>query len=153
MCGAALQPGSAVPGRDETTLHKQTDVLPELERSPEYITDYEPGVLYLYIAGAVSQDPLVHRGQDPVVLGRGNEALTSSEQVMDLVPYHAYSLGVSRRHALIQPVDVGYTIQDLGSSNGTWVNGNRLEPRQVYPLHRGDHVQLGELVIFVYFFH
>jgi hypothetical protein len=152
MCGAVLKPDVTLPGRDETTLRKVTDVLPDVERPPEYGADYEPGVLYLYISGAVSQEPLVHRGPEAVVLGRGNEGLTASEQVIDLIPYHAYSLGVSRRHALIQPVEDGYAIQDLGSSNGTWVNGSSLEPRQVYPLHRGDHLQLGELVIFVYFF-
>src|SRR5262245_21375540 len=34
---------------------------------------------------------------------------------------------VSRRHAVVRPVDGGLEIDDLGSTNGTWVNGERIE--------------------------
>lgn len=49
---------------------------------------------------------------------------------------------LSRRHASIEYRDGGYWLSDLGSSNGTWVNGARItEPHQ---LHTGDVMQLGE---------
>ncbi len=48
---------------------------------------------------------------------------------------------VSRRHARVISCEVGTAIQDLGSSNGVYVNG-RLSPG-VTPLHPGDVVQLG----------
>jgi pSer/pThr/pTyr-binding forkhead associated (FHA) protein len=34
-------------------------------------------------------------------------------------------------------------IEDLGSLNGTWVNGGRIEPGRAHPLKEGDTVALG----------
>jgi pSer/pThr/pTyr-binding forkhead associated (FHA) protein len=51
---------------------------------------------------------------------------------------------VSRRHARVISADVGTAIEDLGSSNGVYVNG-RLSPG-ITPLHPGDVVQLGGTV-------
>lgn len=48
---------------------------------------------------------------------------------------------VSRRHALVRPGAGTLEIEDLGSTNGTWVNGERIDqPRQ---LVRGDTVSVG----------
>jgi RND superfamily putative drug exporter len=53
---------------------------------------------------------------------------------------------MSRRHARITR-DAGgqITIEDLGSANGTWVNGERIAGRQ--PLHPGDTVKVGQTVL------
>lgn len=48
---------------------------------------------------------------------------------------------VSRKHAVIQRVDSGFVLTDLGSFNGTLVNGQRLT--QSTPLYDGDQIQLG----------
>ena len=47
---------------------------------------------------------------------------------------------VSRHHAEIHRSDDTYTISDLGSSNGTFVNGRQVVQHE---LASGDHVQLG----------
>jgi hypothetical protein len=47
---------------------------------------------------------------------------------------------VSRRHAELRLVDGHWHLRDLGSSNGTWVNGRRVVEAEVVP---GDEVQLG----------
>jgi ABC-2 type transport system ATP-binding protein len=52
---------------------------------------------------------------------------------------------VSRRHAAFSPAGAGLTAQDLGSTNGTFVNGARLTG--VVALNDGDRVQLGGTVI------
>jgi EmrB/QacA subfamily drug resistance transporter len=50
---------------------------------------------------------------------------------------------VSRRHALARPVEGGVEILDLGSANGTFVNGERIgQPRQ---LSDGDVIRLGRV--------
>jgi pSer/pThr/pTyr-binding forkhead associated (FHA) protein len=49
---------------------------------------------------------------------------------------------VSRRHAALRPADDGLEVEDLGSLNGTWVNGTRI--RGAVRLAAGDRVQLGE---------
>jgi len=48
---------------------------------------------------------------------------------------------VSNRHAILQKTDDGYTIRDLGSVHGTFVNGARITAAQ--PLHDGDVIRLG----------
>lgn len=48
--------------------------------------------------------------------------------------------GVSRRHAAIYHRGQYFAIADLGSSNGTFVNGQRIQTEQ--PLRSGDRIQL-----------
>ncbi len=50
---------------------------------------------------------------------------------------------VSRHHAQITRSDSGYTIEDLGSGNGTFANGERLAAHEPRPLERGDVVRIG----------
>ncbi len=55
---------------------------------------------------------------------------------------------VSRRHARLIAQSGGHAIEDLGSTNGTFVNGQRI--RTVTVLRLGDKVRLGEIITFVY---
>jgi pSer/pThr/pTyr-binding forkhead associated (FHA) protein len=75
--------------------------------------------------------------QDEMIFGRSE----GSDLVID-------SPGVSRRHARIMRVKNGYQLEDLGSSNGTYVNGNRLITAHL--LQRGDVIRLGGTVVFEY---
>lgn len=50
---------------------------------------------------------------------------------------------VSGYHALIRPEEQGYTIMDLGSSNGTWVNGQRISAKIPQLLKAGDIIRIG----------
>jgi DNA-binding CsgD family transcriptional regulator len=54
---------------------------------------------------------------------------------------------VSRLHAVIEPVGQGWCIRDLGSRNGTYVNGRRIWAQQA--LHHGDEVRIGRTRIVV----
>ena len=52
---------------------------------------------------------------------------------------------VSRRHARIQCMNSQFTIEDLGSTNGTFVNrGARLLPGNKQPLKNGDEIIVGK---------
>jgi Protein of unknown function (DUF3662)/FHA domain len=54
--------------------------------------------------------------------------------------------GISRRHAHIRPTTSGsWTIEDLHSTNGVLLNGERLHG--VHPLHVGDRIELGSTEI------
>src|SRR5262249_20921237 len=70
--------------------------------------------------------PVIHIGREP-----GCE-LVLEGKASDLV---------SRRHARIELQPSGATITDLGSSNGTLLNGQLLEAPQ--PLRVGDRIQMG----------
>jgi FHA domain-containing protein/uncharacterized protein DUF1707 len=52
------------------------------------------------------------------------------------------SPSVSRRHAVLKRTDDGFEVRDLGSTNGTWVNGWRVERATV---RDGDVLQIGEV--------
>jgi FhaA, N-terminal domain/FHA domain len=64
------------------------------------------------------------------VLGRSREC----DIVLD-------DVGVSRRHAEIRPAPEGWTLVDLGSTNGVRLNDRRLRGPQ--PLQLGDRIELG----------
>ncbi|HAX70810.1 MAG TPA: ABC transporter ATP-binding protein, partial [Anaerolineae bacterium] len=55
---------------------------------------------------------------------------------------------VSRRHAKLSMEGNGYVIEDLGSSNGTFVNGERLRARKA--LNAGDEIKLGQAITLSY---
>lgn len=55
---------------------------------------------------------------------------------------------VSRKHARLIFRDNGYVLQDLGSTNGSFVNGQRVTGE--HPLSVGELVALGENVVLIY---
>jgi hypothetical protein len=100
--------------------------------------------LYLEIQGSstvVRVDLMDH-----VVIGRRdpNEADVPE---LDLSPHAAYQLGISRRHAIIRRVGDHLEIQDLGSRNGTKVNGVALLQDESVPLADGDDITLGRMTL------
>ncbi len=55
---------------------------------------------------------------------------------------------VSRRHTRIAPGEAGTTIEDLGSKNGTYLNGRRLQDTAI--LEEGDEIQISLAQDFIY---
>ncbi len=78
------------------------------------------------------------------ILGRASEKQSIFPDI-DLSPYRAFEEGVSRLHATITASNAEVIITDLGSSNGTFVNGIKIEPKVPRLLKRGDVVSLGKL--------
>jgi pSer/pThr/pTyr-binding forkhead associated (FHA) protein len=56
-------------------------------------------------------------------------------------------MGVSRRHARILKQGGMVVVEDMGSINGTFINGKRLDPYLPEVLNDGDILQLGKLKI------
>ena len=50
----------------------------------------------------------------------------------------------SSRHAEIRPAGNGYTITDVGSTNGTFVNEQQLQPNEPRQLNSGDTIRIGD---------
>lgn len=63
---------------------------------------------------------------------------------IDLTPYQAYESGVSRLHATIKIEKMKIIVIDLGSANGTRVNGKKIPPHTPQPLENGDILTLGK---------
>ncbi len=51
----------------------------------------------------------------------------------------------SRRHARVVPTDGGYLLEDLDSTNGTYVNGEVVD--EPHLLHDGDRIEIGHSVV------
>ena len=83
-------------------------------------------------------------GQTEFTLGRITEGQPILPDI-DLAPYEGYAEGVSRLHAAIRVTDRGVMIVDLGSSNGTRINGQKIVPNVNYPLKDGDMLALGRI--------
>lgn len=98
----------------------------------------------LFVVEANRTIPL--RGRTEFTLGRVTEDQPIIPDV-DLTPFEAYIMGVSRLHATLKIGPQRISIRDLGSSNGTRVNGNRIVPHVDYPLKPGDELALGKLVL------
>ena len=64
---------------------------------------------------------------------------------IDFTAFKAYENGVSRLHAVVRRNSGNVIVMDLGSSNGTYVNGTRLMPNMEQPLRHGDVISLGKL--------
>jgi hypothetical protein len=88
-------------------------------------------------------------GENEILLGRRFEG----EQVphLDLSDASNVSGSVSRRHAVIRLSSDRPFVEDLGSTNGTWVNENQLEVGKAHPLRTGDLIRMGQQFVFVYF--
>ncbi|MCI0713407.1 MAG: FHA domain-containing protein, partial [Chloroflexi bacterium] len=74
----------------------------------------------------------------PILLGRRKKYSPTDDIFIDLTDHNAYVLGLSREHARIQHINDEYVIEDLGSSNGTLLNGKPLEPKHQFSLNDGD---------------
>jgi pSer/pThr/pTyr-binding forkhead associated (FHA) protein len=87
---------------------------------------------------------------DSIILGRDQD-INFRETYTDLTPYQAVEKGVSRRHAVLHRVKRTIMITDLGSRNGTFLNGERLLPQQARIVRHGDQIQLGRLMFHIQF--
>lgn len=142
-CGAALHPPlpdmttEPYPPDDDTEL-RSTLSTPKLSAESDGIA--------LVVRG--HEKPMVIT-EDEFILGRYDPE--DPQHGLDLMPYGGGSMGVSRRHARILRKGGIYLIEDLNSTNGTWVNRHRLASGATESLQDGDIIQLGQLVMRLYF--
>ena len=83
---------------------------------------------------------------DEIHLGRGK----NESDLIDLTPYDAEKLGVSRRHVALRPTASNLFVVDLGSTNGTRRNGRSIGLNTPYSLADADILTLGNLELTVH---
>lgn len=106
--------------------------IPQQEHSQSPVHDGDLGITSLAVPVPSAESP--HASADEVVedsltIGRSR----SNGIVLD-------DMLVSRRHVIITAEDDGLLLRDLGSRNGTFVNGRRIEQAQ---LEEGDRIGIG----------
>ena len=140
-CGTPLGVGDSLATQDiEPIDTKELKKKKQLPPTPPSVLLNNWVTLHLVDTGQVL--PLAERNE--FTLGRISEGQPIMPDV-DLSPYQAYSRGVSRLHAVIKRESSHIVLMDLGSANGTYVNGKRLSPNVEHPLMNGDVVALGKL--------
>jgi pSer/pThr/pTyr-binding forkhead associated (FHA) protein len=78
----------------------------------------------------------------PMVIGRMEERDNVFPDI-DLGPYNAEEMGVSRQHLTLKLAGDRIVATDNGSRNGTKLNNERMKPNEDYPIRDGDEVSLG----------
>jgi pSer/pThr/pTyr-binding forkhead associated (FHA) protein len=115
---------------DETTLTlsavEAADSEDELEH---YLAELPPGVGLLVVRHGPGAGSSFRLDEASTSIGRHPD----SDVFLD-------DITVSRRHVVIDRKESGYTLRDVGSLNGTYVNRKRVDEA---PLRYGDEVQIG----------
>jgi hypothetical protein len=145
-CGASLETPFPESGPTRTT---NVDVTIN-GKPPAWLYDESTipvGNIAIYVEG--TSKPVFSGANDELVIGRKVD--DSSEGLLDLSAFGGYHLGLSRRHAKIRRAGNGYEVIDLSSSNGTWLNDERLTPNKPYLLPNGSQLRLARMRLFVVF--
>jgi NAD(P)H-dependent FMN reductase len=87
--------------------------------------------------------------KDSVLVGRAKPGVTPVPDV-DLVPHGGDQMGVSRQHARLLHTSDGWMLEDLNSTNGTFLNGEQVAPGLPVPIRTGDIVRFGTLTLIFY---
>ena len=138
-------PDDVAPSRRPTLLEalSRSSTRPVAKDSPR------PRISSIVIHIENIAEPIVVKGVQQVILGRCTPEITA-EIGVDLEPFSGAERGVSRTHAIIRCTNHGMEIEDLASTNGTWLNGEKVPAFIPRPLRSGDRVRLGLLEIIVY---
>jgi hypothetical protein len=140
-------------------LHEVTGTLPDSYEDfldapappTERFMDFELPSKGIALINLENGQPITMQEEKAFILGRVSAELKTREPLVDLTELDALELGVSRVHAMIRRTRDGYQIVDLESSNGTWLENQRLIPNQPYPLESGDRIRVGRLNILIFY--
>lgn len=146
-CNSPLESSAQEADTTARVAGTQPELLIQPGQHLQLLAELPPNTLVLFVMD--NEEPIVIKEWVKVILGR--DAGPTSIPLVDLTPYEAVKYGVSRQHAIVTDVVGSYTLHDLNSTNGTWLNGRRLDPQQSYPLSSGSQIRLGQLTLYAYF--
>jgi len=131
QCGHENPPGSRFCSSCGSELQAHHDHHTEgLDVSPE-VEGHTGGVAFLVVTAGHRAGTRFPIAGDQATVGRHPD----SDVFLD-------DITVSRRHVDLVATETGYTLSDVGSLNGTYVNGQRIDGEVM--LTNGDEVQVGK---------
>lgn len=86
---------------------------------------------------------------EQIRIGRADPTVSLYPEV-ELTGDGGAEFGVSRLHATISRGDEGPVIVDMNSTNGTMLNEYALPADLPYPLHSGDELRFGDLLVHIF---
>lgn len=133
---------------DQLSDTVKVDELNDVQGSPSL---FQPNMeLLLEIEGISNLIKLKPQEGHEYIIGR-HDPEGGFMPAIDLLPFGGYRMGISRKHAMLTLVGKRLNIRDLGSSNGTSVNGNRLDQHEDHQLRDGDKLRMGSMAFRVRF--
>lgn len=145
-CAVAYEPTK--PNTD--VLHQPTPSQPMPDRGPRPQTGLLTPWRMLLQIGSENTTTVGLQVTERILVGRGDDT-TDHMPDLDLASYGGLQNGVSRAHAVITQQEGTLFIEDLGSTNGTRINGFQLVPKQSYRLRDGDELEFGRIRVVVRF--
>jgi hypothetical protein len=148
-CGVQLHPvASQPPPLPRQVSGPVPPVPPEqgLSREAPPVAPASSGIHGHFLIYPNQQTLPLPQGETEITLGRSDPVKGVYPHV-DLTPYGGDSSGVSRRHARLTYQNGVLYIEDLNSTNFTFLNRRKLVPGQRYPLENGDELRLGLLML------
>jgi len=82
--------------------------------------------------------------KDEIVIGR-EDPISEVFPDVDLTGLDGMENGVSRKHAVIHRAGADYTVEDMGSTNGTYINKKKIQPHSPQTIKPGDELRFGKL--------
>src|SRR5574340_1008357 len=83
-------------------------------------------------------------GKSEFLIGR-EDPVSNIYPDIDLTPHRGEEDGVSRMHAKIYAQGSQFLIEDLNSTNATYLNRQKLPPKTPTPIKDGDEVRFGKV--------
>jgi predicted amidophosphoribosyltransferase len=145
-CGASLQPAPPAPEAAPAEAAPPPPP-PKVEPAPPPPPPpaaMPPGQPYLAVVDSGARIPLPAGAE--VKIGR-EDPVSDIYPEIDLTPHGGEDSGVSRLHAKITVEGDKFFIEDLDSTNFTFVNKQKLAPKVRQPLSDGDEIRLGRLAL------
>ncbi len=145
-CGQPLTDARASLLRKPTGLLSPEILALEHRTRTQHVGKMKRYDVAVYVADL--EEPLIVSLVREVLLGRygGSE----QQPPIDLAAFEGLEHGVSRRHAMLRRFGPDVAIVDLGSTNGTWLNGVKVQPHQPVTLRSGDRLLLARLPLQIY---
>jgi pSer/pThr/pTyr-binding forkhead associated (FHA) protein len=140
QCGEALQPAanpapamaSATPDASAAPSTPDASSAPAAAGAPKLIIESDNATFDL-------------AGKSEALIGR-EDPISNIYPDVDLTPHGGEEGGVSRMHAKLYIQGTQYLIEDLNSTNFTFVNRQKLTPKNPTPIKDGDEVRFGRVV-------
>ena len=139
QCGESLDPTAATAGAGSSY-----DAPPDVSVVPPVASAPAPAATAarLVIKDDGAEFPL--EGKSEFLVGR-EDPVSNIYPDIDLTPHKGEEHGVSRMHAKIYAQGAQYLIEDLNSTNSTYLNRQKLAAKTPTPIKDGDEVRFGKV--------
>ncbi|MEJ2735889.1 MAG: zinc-ribbon domain-containing protein [Anaerolineae bacterium] len=145
-CGEEVEPGDAFCSACGFALEGAPAPAPEAPPAPAPapVPAAAPAGPRLVVVASGAEIPLPE--SEEIFVGR-EDPVSGVYPDVDLTPHGGEEGGVSRQHARLYVEGGNYLIEDLDSTNFTFVNKQKLTPKTGQPLKDGDELRIGRVAL------